>query len=111
MTPPEEKKERLKNCPFCGHKPNYSASFQDGRGGGGSIFCPNCRAGISIYTGSKNEVKELWNTRQSEKKVSVEKLHTMIDERFPHYMCEYNPHDIIQDMAQAIVDYVNGGKG
>jgi Lar family restriction alleviation protein len=57
--------EKLKPCPFCGSKPNYSASCYDKYKGYCSIYCPTCGAGMSGYE-SKNEVLIAWNRRASD---------------------------------------------
>jgi len=51
-------------CPFCGNRPNYSASIQDKYGGYCSIYCRICGAGVSGYD-TKNSVLKAWNTRSS----------------------------------------------
>ena len=53
--------EELRECPFCGSKPTYTASCRDGFIGTCSIYC-QCGAGMSGYE-TKGEVKKAWNTR------------------------------------------------
>jgi Lar family restriction alleviation protein len=54
--------KKLKPCPFCGKKPNYSASCQDGYTGRCSIYC-SCGASMNGYE-TKAEVLKTWNTRK-----------------------------------------------
>lgn len=59
----------LKNCPFCGGKPN----LQQWHTGDWNVCCENKRCcGSTIEYSSKETAIEVWNNRQPERRVEVE---------------------------------------